>query len=229
MTTGIYILYFDDTDMVYVGQSIDIESRVNAHRYRLSKNTHCNYKLQNKYNLTQKINYLIVEYDNPETLNMLEIKWIEEFDSINYGFNITSGGASVGTGTNNSNSKYSENTIIDCFTMLLNYKNPIKSISQELGMSESAVSHISSCKQHLWLKEIFPEQYKILEDIREQSLRCSHAAKKLKEYPLIKDASGNTFEIKHLSNFCKEHKLHKGAICRVLHGSLKSYLGWSLR
>jgi hypothetical protein len=214
---------------VYIGQSIDIESRVNAHRYMLSKNTHYNFKLQEHYNIHKSIEYTVLSICSIEELDSLEIQWISEFNSIDSGLNINSGGPSGGRGTSNSNSKYSKDIIIECFHYLLDYKNSPKNIANILHMSESSVSHISNGRQHTWLKDLFPEKYTLLMNIHNKNLRGSYQARSsTKEYPPLINPNGQIFYIEHLSNFCKEHKLHSGAICRVLKGNLGSYIGWKL-
>ena len=231
MTVGIYLLKFKNSpDKVYIGQSIDIEGRVNHHRYLLELNKHYNYKLQEQYNISEKhVEYEILEANvHVDELNELEIHYIEHFNSLINGFNINSGGTSGGKGINNSNSKYSKELIIECFFKLLDYTISPKKLAKELGMSESSVSHISGLRQHLWLKDIYPEEYKILEKIHSEHLRGSYQKKKIKVYPPIINPEGLVYYIDHLTNFCKEHRLHAGALSRVLAGTLKSYLGWKL-
>ena len=230
MTLGIYALTFKSIDQVYVGQSIDIECRVNQHRYLLSKNKHYNYKIQNQYIIEQHIGYTILESDiSVEQLNNMEVFWINEFNSIEDGLNISTGGLSVGKGVNNPNSKYSQDLIIECFLALLDYTQSPKKLAERLNMSESAVSHISGLRQHLWLQDMFPKEYETLITIHKEHLRGSYQRKGIvKEYPPIKSPEGALHYVVHLSNFCREHKLHIGAICRVLQGTLPTYLGWKL-
>lgn len=49
MTIGIYSLYWEEQDLIYIGQSQNIERRFTEHLYKLKNNTHTNYKVQKAY------------------------------------------------------------------------------------------------------------------------------------------------------------------------------------
>lgn len=51
MTIGIYALYWEEQDLVYVGQSQDIARRFTEHKRKLKNTSHTNYKVQAAYNL----------------------------------------------------------------------------------------------------------------------------------------------------------------------------------
>ena len=89
MTCGIYLLRFNGTKAVYVGQSINIEERYSSHiRYMRAKTT--SHKLQYAYD-TYGIPTLeiLVECDK-ELLNETENEAIAIFNSVENGFNTLS-------------------------------------------------------------------------------------------------------------------------------------------
>ena len=59
MTIGIYILYWDKHNEVYIGQSTDIENRISVHTSAVKQNKHYNYKIQDLYNSKLIYNYNI--------------------------------------------------------------------------------------------------------------------------------------------------------------------------
>ena len=119
MTTGIYSLYWEKQDLVYIGLSQNIERRFKDHLNTLKNNKHTNYKVQNTFNNYGEPKLIIIEECIIEELNDKEIFWTKEFNSINNGLNIIEAGQ-AGFGTNSSNSKYSKEQIIEALDLLIN-------------------------------------------------------------------------------------------------------------
>lgn len=102
---GIYIIKCNVDNKVYIGQSINLEKRINEHKSLLKRNKHSNCHLQNSFNKYGEENFIfefleiLDEKDyTKEKLNFLEIKYIEKYHSNKRynGFNIENGGNSVG-------------------------------------------------------------------------------------------------------------------------------------
>lgn len=94
--SGIYIIQNSLNNKVYVGQSIDIRNRWWHHRYHLRKNTSDCSHLQrawNKYG-EEVFVFKVIEECPKDLLNAREIFWIEQFDSVNNGYNLNYGGGS---------------------------------------------------------------------------------------------------------------------------------------
>ena len=91
---GIYKITIND--IVYIGKDfrIDLNKRLKAHLNLLKKDSHYNRYMQNMFNKYKLYNYEILESGDfsKEKLSELEIKYIQEFDSFNSGFNFTTGG-----------------------------------------------------------------------------------------------------------------------------------------
>lgn len=160
MTTGIYLLYFDELDKVYVGQSTNITKRYTDHKSALRVSNHTNYKLQEAYNLYGFPKIQILEECASSRLNDLEIFWTEEFDSFKNGLNTCYPGKGAGSGTNNHNSKYSMLQLLRVFRKLYLCSNITdSSIGRLYGVNESTVTSIRLGHSHIWLKEKYPWQY----------------------------------------------------------------------
>jgi group I intron endonuclease len=94
MKSGIYIIKNITNNKVYIGQSNNINLRLNAHKRMLKNNIHYNIKLQNSYN-KYTLNYFtfeILEFCNINELNIKEINYIKEYNSVYNGYNMEFGG-----------------------------------------------------------------------------------------------------------------------------------------
>lgn len=92
---GIYMIKNLKNNKVYIGQSTNIYSRWNKHRYELRKNNHKNSYLQNSWNKYGEDNFEFSILEVHESIDKLflserENVWIEVFDSTNekWGYNL---------------------------------------------------------------------------------------------------------------------------------------------
>ena len=93
-TIGIYKIENVVNGKVYVGQSLDIESRWKNHIYHLNKGDSPNSYLQrswDKYGI-DSFSFSIIESCAADELNSREIYWIDKFNSYECGYNLTKGG-----------------------------------------------------------------------------------------------------------------------------------------
>lgn len=90
MTKGIYKLFTDLSDKVYIGSSVNIEHRFNVHRSLLRSEMHPSKTLQEEINLAGldalKVR-LIEEVGEGQEILDREWYWINHFDSIKNGHN----------------------------------------------------------------------------------------------------------------------------------------------
>ena len=98
MTCGIYSILNKENGKIYVGQSVNIESRFAHHKWELKNNKHINSHLQssvNKYGI-DSFEFNILESCDESKLNDNERWWIDYFNSTirNNGYNFESGGNS---------------------------------------------------------------------------------------------------------------------------------------
>lgn len=91
---GIYCIKNNLNNKVYIGQSININHRIQEHISLLNRNCHSNSYLQrsfNKYGI-ENFSHEIIEECSEELLSEREIYWINYYDSYNNGYNLTEGG-----------------------------------------------------------------------------------------------------------------------------------------
>jgi hypothetical protein len=229
MTIGIYLLKFNGTNKVYVGQSLRIEERLTKHKYKLANNI-ASSKLQQAY-LLYGVPYLeiLLECTLEDNLDIFENEAIEIFNSVNNGFNINSKAGGGGTGlqgVKHPNSKYSEEKIIEVFKNLL-IDIPFKDISRNTGVEVSTIRDISKGKSHKWLASIYPEDYDCLLNLLHNRVYNTAKHKSI-EYPPILSPDNTVHTITNLSEFAREHSLNKSHLCGVLNKVRKTHKGWKL-
>jgi predicted transcriptional regulator len=226
-TSGIYILYWD-IDRPYIGQTVNFNKRAQSHLNALRRNDHVNYKITREYSLynSQPNIELLLPCSTTE-LDMYEEWLIEEFDSINHGLNIISGGYSVGKGVNNSMSEYSEHQILEACKLLQNLDLSYADISKITGIKRHTLGKIVNGKQHVWIKENHPDIWKNIEGT--SKLRFSKSvsgSRSGQEYRKIKSPEGIIYTVINTLQFSKEHNLPNANLNQVLSGKRNSVLGW---
>lgn len=79
---------------VYIGQTIDYNKRKNSHISKLINGNHHNEHLQKSFNIhgIKSFTFDIIEECEESELDLLEIKYIKEFDAIKNGYNLMLGG-----------------------------------------------------------------------------------------------------------------------------------------
>ena len=93
MISGIYSIRNLVNDHIYIGSSVNIESRWRSHKNQLKKNRHHSSKLQNAYNKYGKDNFIfeVISYIEDKTkLINYEQKWLDFFNP-EYNILITAG------------------------------------------------------------------------------------------------------------------------------------------
>lgn len=94
---GIYRIHNLIDDKSYIGQSVDIEARLECHRAGglgfMKSNIHLQRAIQ-KYGL-ENFEFIVLEECKREELNEKEMYYIELYDSFNSGYNMTLGGKGV--------------------------------------------------------------------------------------------------------------------------------------
>lgn len=228
MDCGIYILYWS-IDRPYIGQTTQFHVRKLRHINEIRLGIHCNKKILQEYNRTGTLPEIeMLVQCLPEELNTLEEQYIQEFNSIDNGLNIISGGYSVGYGTNNSCSKYTKQQLVEVFSLLADPNNSYKYISKLTGVAETTVKKIGQGAQHTWLHSEHPEIYSKILEITSKDRYCISASAKAqgKSYRRIKAPDGTVYTVSNTAEFAREHNLPNGNLCSVLLGNRKSVKGW---
>jgi group I intron endonuclease len=224
MTIGIYKLNFKNTDKVYIGQSLSIESRI-IHHISILRAGQATPKLQKAWNNYGLIGYDILIECEPDELNKYETETISIFDSVKNGFNtLSDSGNPILHGENNPNANYENEKYKEILRFLVQRSPSLnkRQISNLTGVSIFIVRHIAALESHTWLKKELPIEYAELEKIKNNPYYRGT------EYPKIKSPNGEIFSVVHITNFAKEHGLLQPKLSEVLRGNRKHHKGWSL-
>lgn len=238
MTIGIYALYWEEQDLIYIGQSQNIEVRYREHFRLMLDNKHTNYKVQNTYNLYGNPIHQILEICKIDELNQAETYWTNEFNSLNSGLNIVEPGL-VGWGTNSNASKFSRRQVLRTFSYLYSTTLSYSRVAVLAKVSKSLVQDIASSDSHLWLREVYPKQYTSMlfnKLIRQQQNKGALLGNKGLKIPHIRAPDGRVFsEIVNITEFCKNIpefsinlKTSARCIARIIDGTRKQYKGWTV-
>lgn len=219
-----------DINYPYIGQTNrDIKIRSKAHINSMRRGDHCNYKVQNMYNkYNENPTFEILTKCNEIDLHYLEEFYIKDFDSINNGLNILSGGYSVGRGINNPASKYSKEKLLEAFRLLSDSTMPFKEITKHTGIPKDTLTKISTGVQHSWLHEEQPDLWEKIKNIstKERYTNSACAKGQGKSYLKILSPEGVIYDVTNTLEFSKEHNLPNGNLCSVLLGKRNSVKGW---
>lgn len=220
---GIYAIWFEELDKIYIGQSINIEKRIKEHEYLLKFNKHKNDLLQEVWNKSNKCEYVVLEICQSKDLDNLEIRWIKEFDSYKNGLNKSIGGFSGWSGTEHHASIYSKIQILKVFSYLYKTKLTSKEISILTKVSKDTVDSIRKGRGHTWIQEDYPEKYKVIYN------------RKNTEELVLKSPLGEIFNVKNLREFCfnyfsceKEAERARRGLSHVKSGRNQQYKGWTI-
>lgn len=234
MTIGIYSLYWEEQDLIYIGQSQNIETRAKEHISLLKRGIHTNYKVQKAYNLYGLPIHSIIEECTIVSCNEAEIFWTKEFDSLNtkHGLNIIEAGQ-VGWGTNSNNSKYSRFQILKVFSLLYKGQDKVASIENRCNVSKAVINDILKSNSHLWLKDQYPEEYR---QMLNRERICKNISSKLGTNVNIISPKGDVHSISCITDFCKSLNITDTSLttivrgfARVIDGTRKQYKGWKLQ
>lgn len=228
MISGIYLLRFT-TDLVYVGQSRDINRRFSGHCLKLKTGTHSNFKMQAAYT-EYGLPKLEVILECPEyELDANEIQAIEIYDSINNGLNIAEGGGvfPILEGEKNAFSKYSDADILLLAEYLYNNLNmPLKVVSNNLNIHYSTVKNVSNGTSHKWLINIIPDKYKTI--VANKGKRAINTSGNKNIIYQLQAPTGEIYPVNNIAAFARQYHLNAGALGEVLRGNTVQHKGWTI-
>lgn len=238
MTIGIYLLKFQGTDFVYIGQSVNIEARFETHLANM-RNNEASYKMQAAYTLFSTPELIILEEVSHDLLDERELFYITKHNSLEKGLNVINGTTPNNTripGYIPKNSKYSEidyyNILIECITRpsLSN-----RDIADATGTDINTVGALRRLSSYKWLKTRYPEEYATLENLQLVSKKSVIKEKvstitDKKTYPDIISPDGRVYKLVfgEVTKFAKAHGLNYTALNKVLNRKLDHVSGWTL-
>jgi hypothetical protein len=227
MTTGIYSIYFESIDKIYIGQSQNIEQRFTSHK-SLLKRGHPNYKLAEAYSLDQEPIYSILLICPISELDNNEIQLIEEFKSVSHGLNIAPGGESENYGYFSGRCKHTQEELEKVFDILCDPNLTISQIVEISGIHKVTISSICTGVRHLWLHEKFPEKSIIVKANKFNRFRNAQE-NRFKTNAILISPQGIEFTCFNASKFADEHHLNRGHLSGVIRGSETQHKGWKLK
>lgn len=165
---GIYKITNLINQKIYIGQSTDIESRWEDHKFYSQKENTAIQAAFKKYGISN-FSFEIIEECRKEELDAKEIYWIAKYDTYNNGYNLTKGGMSK--------------IQLDYDLILKTYQktNSIHSTSKKLGIHRDSVRRALKYFDIKYDKERSAPQSIVMIDIQTQQ--------ELKTFPSIKDAA----------------------------------------
>lgn len=221
----IYMLSFKGTSKVYIGQSININKRFTAHKWRMEKGISSN-RLQAAYNLYGFPELTILLECSREELNEREQEFIDKYNSLDKGLNsCTSNGYHYqASGTDSKLAKYLKEEYIAVFQDLVHTNDTLKEISERYSVSINVVTSISIGAAHEWLSKEFPEEYVMLLNKVGKRYRKDPLAPRLLVSPdgVVLEVVGS------YKQFAIDNSIGGHAhLSNVVLGKRKSYKGWT--
>lgn len=224
MTCGIYILKFNGTDKVYIGQSIDIEDRFIKHKSAFKRKASPP-KLQSAFDTYGIPTLEILIEGTSSELNTLEKEAIEIFNCVDNGFNtLKESGNPVMYGEKSGTSRYTNEQYISVLRLLVQ-KSPTltkRDIEQITGISIYTIRHIAALESHTWLAEVCPVEYAELASIKQKLPHYFGI-----QHPKLRSPEGILYDVIHVTNFAKEHGLLQPKLTEVLKGTRNHHKGWT--
>lgn len=245
MTCGIYILKFNGTDKVYVGQSVNIESRYKKHVNDM-RSGKSSYKLIEAYTLYNTPNYEVILECEEYELDYNENEAINIFDSFNNGFNSLETAEEMPKWKNQLKGEeapgalYSNQDILKAVELMGDPNNTLISISEITNINYATIRKISQGINHLWIKDQYPELWNKLNlskderiknntENRSELLKTKFSAKAQGiTYPQVISPGQQVYTIDNLSDFCRIHGLQRPNLRKVLQGTRVSHKGWKV-
>ena len=245
MTCGIYILKFNGTDKVYVGQSLNIESRYLGHLSDLRRGKSSNKMLDACATYGEPYLEVLVECQEHE-LNINENEAIEVFNSVNNGFNTLEHAEDMPSwksqlkGENGGTAIYSNQQILEAAKLMCDYTLNLVKVSELTGISYATIRKIAQGAQHRWLSNDYPEIWDTLQSVKEKRNQYTHlkhgdtvrhlftAKAQGITYPEVVSPTGEVFNIENLAEFCRTHDLQSANIRKMFKGERHTHKGWKL-
>lgn len=217
----IYKISFDNTDKVYIGHSLNPEARFRRHLQKLRDGIHHSKKWQQDYpNICNPVLNILEQCDSVYAITR-EKYWITKYNSYVSGYNATPGGESLGTGEDCPASRHSLDDYMAVLAFLAHTDMTTREIASELGVGLGIVLNISSQTNHLYLKDLMPEEWALM-------CRKVRHHPNWRTYPKVLSPDGEIHEVTNARAFSKQHGLDQSDFNKLLNGKKPKCKGWTL-
>lgn len=236
MNSGIYKLSFQNSDKVYIGQSVDIDRRFSEHIRALKVGKHTD-KLLSAYKLYGQPTLEVLCICNKDSLNIYENIFIKYYNSYKHGLNSVEFAESLpqpdNKGVRHGLSKYTEEQIVQVLQLLIEQPFILyPKISEITGVGYQTIANIASLSEHTWLKDELPEDYAALIALkgkRNFGREVNTAEIKGIKYPAVVSPEGVIYDnITNVSKFMREHNIRSKTFYQLLSNKIMKTVGWSL-
>lgn len=156
---GIYKITNKDTGEVYIGQSTNVENRISEHKQKRTQT------IDNYINVlgVEHFSFEVLEECLQEDLDDKEKYYINQYDSINNGYNYQEGGFNNSIGAGNGRALLSEEDVILIRKAYANHQSPKETYEKvkHTGITYSAFQSVwqGQCWKHI-MPEVFTEENK---------------------------------------------------------------------
>lgn len=225
MTTGIYKLKFNNDDqLIYIGQSRNIEERYRHHVTHMH-NQQSSRKLNSAYSQYGIPTLEILEVCDVSELDVFEEYYIGKFNAVGKGLNtINRAVENPGLyGEKAPSAIHSRETYVSIFKHCCEGILSLKQIAELHNVKPGIVEGISGGSKHLWLKEEFPEEYKVLEDLRYNRPKVY----KQLNLPMV-HKDGRQDIMVNITEFARKYSLDRSTLSKLVKGTAKSIKGWKI-
>ena len=220
---GVYRLEFTD-GCYYIGQSVNLKSRLKDHYRMLIEGNHHSYKLQEKYDKLKVLpQHTIVKLCNPEQLNSIEESLIDINNRLC--LNVKAGGAS-NYGINAPTAKYYTSDIELAFLILVDNPGILhKHVADFVGIDINTIHDISAGRNRVFteIKDKYPDKYSKLINMKAANTRGKYTI-------VLEHTDGRvvTLITGKYSEFCKLNGVQNANLSKVISGDRKATMGWKL-
>lgn len=222
--SNIYVIQFQNTDKVYIGQTVKpIEVRLHQHLIKLRAGTHHSKKLQKVFSSLGDASIYLLESCADDKANEREIYWVAEFNSYYNGFKGTLGGDASGVSFEHGAAKFALEDYLCVITLAALTNLTYKEIHEETGVTINIIQDIITKRNHTSLREYLPELYDSMNKVNRMGRT------NIKEGGWGTWRNTNTEEtvvVENMNKFCEERGLSSSKMTLVNQGKRNQHLGW---
>lgn len=222
-TIGIYKLEFAD-GFFYIGQSVNLISRLKDHYRMLVEGNHHSYKLQDKYNKEKVFpKHSIITLCELAELDAIETSLIDLNNKLC--LNVKAGGLN-NYGSSAPTAKYLTSDIELAFLLLVDNPGILhRHVADFVGIDINTVHDISAGRNRVLteMSSKYPEKYTKLIQLKAANTRGKYTI-------VLENTEGRVVKLVtgEYSQFCKLNNVQPANLSKVISGNRKATMGWKL-